>query len=99
MRKGLTSQFVTSHCGRRSALATKYTISNEDSGPQRSNGANMTSPGVNPSRESAWQNLCQESGWQCKICGVFPEIGQQFEKNVCEDCQLLLNNYDPAPGS
>lgn len=79
--------------------ATKSTISNEDSGPQRSNGANMTSPGVNPSRESAWQNLCQESGWQCKICGVFPEIGQQFEKNVCEDCQLLLNNYDPAPGS
>lgn len=80
-------------------LAIKSTISNEDSGPQRSNGANMTSPGVNPSRESAWQNLCQESGWQCKICGVFPEIGQQFEKNVCEDCQLLLNNYDPAPGS
>lgn len=79
--------------------AIKSTISNEDSGPQRSNGANMSAPSANPNRESAWQNLCQESGWQCKICGVFPEIGQQFEKNICEDCQLLLNNYDPAPGS
>jgi len=78
---------------------TKTTISNDDSGPQRSNGANMSAPSANPNRESAWQNLCQESGWQCKICGVFPEIGQQFEKNVCEDCQLLINNYDPTPGS
>lgn len=56
----------------------------------------MSSPNTNPGRESAWQNLCQESGWRCKICGAFPEIGQQFEKNVCEDCQLLLNNYDPT---
>jgi hypothetical protein len=56
----------------------------------------MSSPETQPSRESAWQNLCQESGWRCKTCGAFPEIGQQFEKNVCEDCQLLLSNYDPA---
>lgn len=59
----------------------------------------MSSPGIGPSRESAWQNLCQESGWQCKVCGALPEIGRQFEKNICEDCQLLLNNFDPAPGS
>ena len=57
----------------------------------------MSSRSTNPSRESAWHNLCVESGWCCKICGAFPEIGKQFDKNVCDDCGLLLNNYDPTP--
>jgi len=42
----------------------------------------MSSPNANPGKGSAWQNLCQESGWRSKICGAFPEIGEQFEKNL-----------------
>jgi len=44
----------------------------------------------------ATQTQARKSGWCSKICGAFPQIGKQFEKNVCEDSQLLLNNYDPT---
>jgi hypothetical protein len=56
----------------------------------------MSSLNTDPNREAAWRGLCQESGWCCKVCGAFPEIGTQFERNVCEDCRLLINNYDPT---
>ena len=44
----------------------------------------------------AWEKLCAENGWSCRICGAFPELGQQLEDNVCEDCKISLRNYDPT---
>ena len=49
-----------------------------------------------PAKQLAWQQLCEENGWRCRICGGLPEIGQQFENNVCEDCKISLRNYDPT---
>ncbi len=56
----------------------------------------MSSSSANSVRESVWRKLCEESNWCCKICGAFPEIGKQFDRNICDDCQLRLNNYDPT---
>ena len=45
-------------------------------------------------RATVWENLCVENGWSCHICGAFPQIGEQFEKGVCDDCRLTLNNEE-----
>jgi hypothetical protein len=29
-------------------------------------------------KEKAWERLCHESGWVCRICGEAPQCGQQF---------------------
>jgi hypothetical protein len=47
-------------------------------------------------RELAWQNLCIENDWACRICGAFPDIGTQFENNLCEDCKLAIKNQDSS---
>jgi len=53
---------------------------------------------ADPERQKAiaWENLSLEKGWCCRICGVIPELGKQFENNLCEDCKLSLRNYDPT---
>jgi hypothetical protein len=43
-------------------------------------------------KDVAWENLCRESGWTCRICGAIPERGKQFEKGLCEDCRLSIKN-------
>ncbi len=58
-------------------------------------------PGMNTAdperrKDIAWENLCLEKGWGCRICGVIPEVGMQFKDNLCEDCRLSLRNYDPT---
>ena len=56
-----------------------------------------TPTGVSESaRQLAWRELCVENGWSCRICGALPELGQQFENNLCEDCKISLRNYDPT---
>ena len=48
----------------------------------------------NASREQlAWNEFCMSKGWACRLCGEIPEIGKQFNDNLCEDCQLSLRNY------
>ena len=47
-------------------------------------------------KQLAWQQLCEENGWRCRICGAIPELGRQFENNMCEDCKISLKNYDPT---
>jgi len=48
----------------------------------------------NTAREQfVWQNFCTTQGWTCRICGAIPDIGKQFEDNVCEDCRLLTKNF------
>ena len=44
------------------------------------------------SKGVAWEKLCVESGWACRICGAIPELGEQFEKGLCEDCRLSIRN-------
>jgi hypothetical protein len=56
----------------------------------------MSTPDPERRKDIAWENLSLENGWCCRICGVIPEIGKQFENNLCEDCKLSLMNYDPT---
>jgi len=44
--------------------------------------------------QTIWKDLCLSKGWQCRLCGAIPEIGTEFEKGLCEDCQLSLRNYE-----
>jgi hypothetical protein len=43
-------------------------------------------------KDVAWEHLCQENGWACRICGTIPERGKQFENGLCEDCRLSIKN-------
>jgi len=43
-------------------------------------------------KEEAWKKLCRESGWVCKVCGATPEVGEEFEGELCEDCRLQIRN-------
>ena len=55
-------------------------------------GAPMTLSADNNERDKAWVNLCQQSGWVCKICGAVPNVGQRFEDDLCDDCKLRVKN-------
>jgi len=60
---------------------------------------NQSAPQTEPlthEKQVAWEKLCEEKGWSCRICGALPDLGQQFENNLCEDCKLSLGNYDPT---
>jgi hypothetical protein len=59
-------------------------------------GTGMSAAGSGRRPDIAWENLCLEKGWCCRICGALPEIGKQFENDLCEDCRLTLRNYDPT---
>jgi len=62
-------------------------------------GKSQDTAGAKPpdaAKQLAWQQLCEENGWRCRICGAVPELGQQFENNICEDCKISLRNYDPT---
>jgi hypothetical protein len=43
-------------------------------------------------KDKVWANLCQESGWVCRICGAVPEHGQQFTDDLCDDCRKIARN-------
>jgi len=43
-------------------------------------------------KDVAWENLCRENGWACRICGTTPERGKQFANGLCEDCRLSIKN-------
>jgi hypothetical protein len=45
-------------------------------------------------KAAVWQNLCAENGWACRICGAIPDLGKQFDNNLCDDCRLTLHNGD-----
>lgn len=47
-------------------------------------------------RQLAWEKLCDENDWHCRICGALPELGQQFDNNLCDDCRFSLKNFDPT---
>jgi len=40
-------------------------------------------------KESTWKELCRQYGWLCKMCGAVPELGKQFEDNLCDNCKLF----------
>ena len=43
-------------------------------------------------KDVAWETLCRENCWSCRICGTIPERGKQFEDGLCEDCRLSIKN-------
>ena len=43
-------------------------------------------------KRTAWENLCLESGWVCKLCGAIPDIGKRFDGDLCDDCKLSVKN-------
>jgi len=55
----------------------------------------MNTPDLNR-QEIVWKQLCLDKGWECRLCGAIPEVGKEFENNLCEDCKLSLRNYDPT---
>jgi hypothetical protein len=52
----------------------------------------MTKEGEERRKDAAWESLCQENGWCCRVCGATPELGKQFENRLCEDCRLSMKN-------
>ena len=52
----------------------------------------MTTQGDERRKDAAWESLCQENGWCCRVCGATPELGKQFENSLCEDCRLSMKN-------
>jgi len=59
-------------------------------------GTGMSSADPERRKDIAWDHLSLENGWSCRICGAIPDVGVQFENNLCEDCRLSLRNYDPT---
>jgi len=43
-------------------------------------------------KQKAWEKLCIENGWVCKLCGCSPALGKQLEEQLCEDCRLQMRN-------
>jgi len=56
----------------------------------------MSTPDPERRRDIAWEAHCLENGWSCRFCGAIPDVGTQFENNLCEDGRLSLRNYDPT---
>jgi hypothetical protein len=59
-------------------------------------GTGMSTADPERRKDIAWEHLSLENGWSCRICGAIPDVGVQFENNLCEDCRLSLRNYDPT---
>ena len=43
-------------------------------------------------KDRAWESLCRQNGWECRICGAVPERGLQFTDNLCDDCRKIMRN-------
>lgn len=52
----------------------------------------MTTEEEERRKATAWEGLCRENGWCCRLCGALPELGKQFEDTLCEDCRLSVKN-------
>jgi hypothetical protein len=47
-------------------------------------------------RQLAWQELCVENGWSCRICGALPELGQN-SKTTCAKTARSLSGTTTRP--
>jgi hypothetical protein len=47
---------------------------------------------IERNKHLAWEKLCLECGWACRLCGAIPKRGEQFENKLCEDCRLSIKN-------
>ena len=54
----------------------------------------MDNEDVDREKDKAWDALCRESGWECRICGTVPECGERFENSLCDDCRKMTHNYE-----
>ena len=50
----------------------------------------MTTEEEERRKAAAWEGLCRENGWCCRLCGALPELGKRMSEDLRDSRYRLI---------